>query len=95
MLYRCYVRGENFLTDEGGVPERIGFYTTRWVDANCPEDAETRVVAMLREEPELQRPDWCDGVGPRAMVYVEEIVLVESDARGVNQGFVFFPEDGA
>jgi len=92
-LFRCFVRGENFLTNDGGVPKRIGFYTTRWVDAASPEDAELLVVTMLREEPLLQRPDWYDGVGPRATVYVEEIDLVESEERGVNQGFAFFPEE--
>ncbi len=92
-IFRCFVRGENFLTKEDGVPKRIGFYTTRWVDANSPEDAEMLVVAMLREEPLLQRPDWYDGIGPKAAVYVEEIDMVESEEHGVNLGLAFFPEE--
>lgn len=92
-LYRCLARGENFLMKEDGVPKRIGFYANRWVEATCPEDAEQQVIALLRDEPLLQRPDWHDGAGPNAKVYVEEIEVVEPDQRGPNKGFAIFLED--
>jgi hypothetical protein len=90
--YRCFIRGENFLFRVDGVSKRVGFYTTRWLDAENPEQAEASVIALLRNEPDLQKPDWYDGSGPPAKVYVEEIVVCSADSFGQNAGFSFFEE---
>ena len=70
-----------------------GFYTTRWVEAENPEQAEEIVVSMLRQEPILRKPDRHDGSEPAATVYVEEIEAIEGEPDGPNQGFSFFPEN--
>lgn len=50
--FRCFVAGEDFpgaLVNRPG--ERMGFYTTRIVEAVSPGDAERVVLKMLRNDP--------------------------------------------
>jgi hypothetical protein len=91
--YRCFVRGENFRLEIDGERALHGFYTSRWVEADSPNEAEVAVVALLKQDPILQKPDWHDGSGPQAKVYVEEIEEAEDAWRGSNQGFSFFIEE--
>jgi len=72
----------------------IGFYTTRFVEAESEADAEIAAVRVLQADPrlaiseELRTED--------AMVFVDEIVAVsEGTPGGSNTGFSFFPmEEG-
>jgi len=53
--FRCFVVGENFpdaLVNRPGV--RMGFYTTRVVEASSPGHAERVVLALLRNDPDFR-----------------------------------------
>jgi hypothetical protein len=91
--YRCLVRGENFRLEVNEERRLHGFYTTRWVEAENPDSAEEVVVSLLKQESILQKPDWHDGSGPAAMMFVEEIEEAEGYCIGPNQGFSFFLEE--
>jgi len=88
--FKCLVEGENFPGVLANSDELIGFFTTRFVEAETPEDAEMKVLANLKNEQSLQLPE---GVSPpsNAKVYFEEIeeVLV-SEVPDVNAGFSFY-----
>jgi len=51
--YRVVLNGQNFhLSAEGGVAPH-GFYTTRYVEAATPEQAEQLAMGLVRGDPEL------------------------------------------
>jgi len=93
LLYRCLLRGENFpgiLIGEQG--KTIGFYTTRFVDAASPEEAEQAALNVLRGDSTLAVP--AEQRTPDATVFVERIDEMQADAeRTPNAGFTFFVMD--
>lgn len=92
-VFELFIRGENFRRKEGEVIKLMGFYTTRWTEALNESEAETVVINAMRQTPELQKPDWHDGSGPNAKVYVEEIEEVISGWDGKpGIGFIWFEE---
>ncbi len=88
-LFRCLIRGDNFPGKLIGQKKLIGFYTTRYVEADSPEQAELLAVELLRNDPDLE-------VAPKyrtqdARIFLEEIDEVSSKAEKVpNKGFTFF-----
>ena len=90
-VFRCFIRGENFPGSLAGEPEPIGFYTTRFIEASSPSEAELAALDALRAEPEFElvRPE--DRMGD-AQVYFEQIEEVPAEVgRGPGKGFTFFP----
>ncbi len=85
--YRCLIEGENFPGSIIGETQPVGFYTTRWIEASSPEDAETAALAALRLEPNFQIDD--AEKTKDAKVYFEEIAEVDGPG-GVNSGAVWF-----
>ncbi len=68
----------------------MGFYTTRWVEAETAEAAEPLALEMVRNEFQFSAED--RRRAPDAMMYFEEIVEVEPDTPRVpNQGATWFP----
>ena len=91
-LFRCFIRGENFPGKLVGKREPIGFYTTRFVDAQSPEQAEMLAVDLLRDDEDLEVPP--EHRSQDARVYFEKIEELAADAeRGPNRGFAFFSMD--
>jgi hypothetical protein len=88
--YKCFIAGENFPGAIIGESNTIGFYTTRFVEAKSPEEAETRALANLKNEQTFSLPP---GVArpSNAKVYFENIEEVESsEVNETNLGFSFF-----
>ncbi len=103
MWYRCFIRGENFPGSlagfaarvEGatavGPHESVGFFVTRFVEADSVEQAEENALILLRAEPKLAPPPGYTPTG-KARVFVEEVSEVEVGAVPDPQpGFSFFP----
>ncbi|WP_166213031.1 hypothetical protein [Cognatiluteimonas telluris] len=90
-VFRCLIRGENFPGSLACQAEPVGFYTTRWVEAESPAEAEGLAVGLLREDPTL------NSVAPEqrtedAQVYFESIEeVLPEPGRGSGTGFTFFP----
>jgi hypothetical protein len=88
--YQCRIRGEHFpgeLLEESGL---VGFYTTRVVEADSPEEAETKALANLKDERELQ-------IAPThrtqdARVFFEDISELKRRPVRKPGGFTFFKE---
>jgi hypothetical protein len=71
-----------------GKPTRVGFYTTRFVEANNGDGAEVLAVDLIRSDSWLRKAVSNDRSDP-PMIFAEEIeeVDVPEDALG----FSFFP----
>jgi hypothetical protein len=91
-LYRCFIEGKNFPLEVDGQEGPVGFYTTRFVRADSPENAEILALEMLRSDPSLdvepakRRKD--------TQVLFESISEIDSIPEGCDAtgtGFVFFP----
>jgi hypothetical protein len=91
-LFRCFIRGENFPGEVLGESTAVGFYTTRFVDAESATEAEQIAVAALREDAALTVTS-----EPRiknAKVYFEKIEEMPADTERVpNTGFSFSTMD--
>lgn len=88
-VFRRLMRGENFPGAIAGEPDLVGFYATRFVEADTAADAEAASLRVLRAEPRFNVPDEQRSVD--SAVYFEEIVEVV-DAAGWTEGagFSFF-----
>lgn len=85
--FRCVIEGENFpgvLVRKKGL---VGFFTTRWVEASSPEEAEVAALETLRGEPTFQMKT--PAKGAEAKVYFTVIAEVAGPG-GVNSGATWF-----
>jgi len=88
--FRVFLRGANFLLTFDGQQTRMGFYTTRFVQANNPEGAELLAVDLLRSDKTLRRAANLKTDPP--MIFADEIAEVAADdVPDVSSGFTFFP----
>lgn len=93
--YKVFVRGENFLLNLDGENQKVGFYTTRFVEAENEEAAEYAVMDMLRDDPQLARSVLNESSDP-PMMYADEVEeLISFKGFPVpGTGFSFYPEEG-
>jgi len=89
------VEGHNFLIGVENEIRKHGFYTTRFVEARDEEEAETKVVEMLRNDASLVALTQNDRSDP-PMMYVEEIEELKSfgEFNVPGSGFSWYPEQG-
>jgi hypothetical protein len=92
--FKVLVRGENFLINLDDVKQKMGFYTTRFVEAESEEAAENVAMDMLRHDPKLVKGVLNERSDP-PMMYAEEIEELKSfEGFPVpGGGFAFYPED--
>ncbi|MCM3870937.1 MAG: hypothetical protein ND895_09635 [Pyrinomonadaceae bacterium] len=75
--FKVFVRGENFLVNVDDVKKKLGFYTTRFVEAQDEEAAEYAVMDMLRGDlAEQVLNDRSDS----PMMYAEKVEELDSFA---------------
>ncbi len=89
-IYRVLVNGENFLMTVDGKPEKLGFYTTRFVEASNETEAETAAVSALRQDEQLQGTVLNIADDP-PLLYADEIEQVSALEKA--QGFAFYPSE--
>jgi hypothetical protein len=88
-LFRCFIRGDNFPGKLIGKKEPIGFYTTRFVDAETAEQAEMLAVDLLRNDADLDVA--AKHRTQDAKIHFEKIEEVPAETeRKPNKGFTFF-----
>ena len=91
--YKVRVQGTNFLIRVDTEPTKLGFFTTRFVEAQDEQEAENRRIDSLRVElKELVENDKSDS----PMMFVEEIEELESfgEFRVPGTGFTWYPDEG-
>lgn len=90
--WRVLLNGQNFLLESDGEPKRLGFYTTRFVEAQASEVAELAAVQMVREDSIFQRV--LNDPSDPPMIYAEEITeAVRRDPEYPNTGYSFYDEE--
>lgn len=88
-IFRCFIRGDNFPGKLLGQKKPIGFYTTRFVEADSPEQAEAFAVELLRNDSDLDVPP--EHRTQDAKVHFEDIDEVPAQTKQMpNAGFTFF-----
>jgi hypothetical protein len=75
--YRVLLRGQNFLLNYEGKVQRLGFYTTRFVEADNEAAAEEKALARLRDDPTLRAAVLNEQSDP-PMMFIEEISQLDS-----------------
>src|SRR6266542_154074 len=70
--YSVLVRGENFLIKVEGEDQKLGFYTTAFVEAKDEDEASKKAVDLLRDDQEFKRSVSNDQSDPPLM-FVDEI----------------------
>ncbi len=88
--YKCFIKGVNFpgvLIQEQGL---IGFYLTRYVEANSVKLAETLVLRNLKENTHLKLPEGVP-LPINSKLYFEYIEEVEKKSvPDIEPGFAFY-----
>lgn len=94
--YKVFVRGENFLLKLDGKAGKVGFYTTRFVEARNDHEAEENAISALRNDPTL-RQGVLNEKSDAPMLFAEEIVELDSfDGLTLpGTGLSFYADDGA
>lgn len=89
--WKVFLNGKNFWLLVDGKAQRLGFYTTRIVEAVDERAAELTAVQLLRDDPTLQ--DLLNDRSDPPMIYVEEITEVcAPDAESSKQGRAWYVE---
>lgn len=89
--YRVFVRGENFIVRGDEQDQKLGFYTTVFVEALDEQSAEFKAMELLRTDQKLVSITLNSKSNP-PMMYMEEIEELET-FEGLNlprTGFAFF-----
>ena len=90
MKYGVRLRGENFEMIFEDEERNFGFFTTRFVRASTPEEAEIKAVELVKSDKQLidalLKDRRCD-----PMIYLEEIWEERWWRRIGGKGYTFFP----
>jgi hypothetical protein len=88
--FRCCIEGTNFPGILVNVDKPLGFYTTRFIEADNIEHAELLVLAELKNEKSLQLPPNYQK-NSEARVFFKEVVQVnQAEVPEIAQGFAFY-----
>lgn len=91
-FYRVMLHGENFLVIFDGKLKRVGFYTTRDVEADSFADAARKAVELVKNEYRLK--DSYAEKNESPTVSVKEMRLVMPNEKHLeNRGYTFYKED--
>jgi hypothetical protein len=91
--YRVFILGENFLTVMDGVAQRLGFFTTVFVEADSPEQAGKLAISLLRADHNVVGLAQNPADDPFRLV-IEETLQIGSfgDVTLPRTGLALFPE---
>lgn len=92
--YKVFLKGQNLWLNLDGQPERLGFYTTRFVEAATGENAATTAVQMIRDDPDISS-QILNKPSDAPVVFAEEVEEIEPslDVGYTNTGYTFYPDD--
>ena len=90
--YCVMLRGENFNIEESDI---VGFYTSRWVKAENPDQAEIAAVKLVKEDSNLMNRI-TNGKDNPPMIYLEdlfEVTWLTFLRRNPGAGYSFFSDE--
>jgi hypothetical protein len=90
--YRILLNGQNLLVYLEGSLQRLGFYTTRFVEGNTPDEARSIALDVIGKDAELKEMVFNDLDDPPVFL-IEELKELNSDMElQTNPGFSFYVE---
>ena len=93
--YKVKLHGENFLLNLDGDLKKYGFYATKFVKAESPQEAEKIAIILIHQNPNL-RDTVLNKNTDRPTINMEEIKEVnflKFFAKKSTTDFTFYPED--
>jgi hypothetical protein len=90
--YRVQLKGLNFWLKIDDKPKRVGFFTTRFVEADDEDQAELKAVNLLGDDPKLHGA--LNERGDPPEIVIEEIDEVSAaQVAPALQGYSFFIDE--
>ena len=93
--FKVKLHGKNFFLNLDGEPRKLGFYATRFVKAENPEEAEKIAVILTHQNPNL-RKTLLNENEDRPKINLEgikEISFLKFFAKKSTTDFTFYPKD--
>ena len=93
--FEVKLHGKNFLFNLDGELKKFGFYATKFVTAENPQEAEKIAIILIRQNPNL-RDTVLNENADRPTINLEEIKEVnflKFFAKKSTTGFTFYSED--
>jgi hypothetical protein len=93
--FEVKLHGKNFLLNLDGELKKFGFYATKFVKAENPQEAEKIAIILIRQNPNL-RDTVLNENADRPTINLEEIKeinFLKFFAKKSTTGFTFYPED--
>jgi hypothetical protein len=90
--FRVQLKGLNFWLEINDKPKRVGFYATRFVEAADEDQAESKAVRQLGDDPRLHGV--LNEKGDPPEIVIEEIEKVRPDqVAPMLEGYSFFDDE--
>ena len=93
--FEVKLHGKNFLLNLDGELKKFGFYATKFVKAENPQEAEKMAIILIHQNPNL-RGTALNENADRPTINLEEIKevnLLRFFAKKSTTDFTFYPED--
>jgi hypothetical protein len=89
--YKVFLNGSNFWMKTESQPKLMGLYTTRFLEADTSELAETCAIRLIRGDAKL-RESVIDDKSDPPMIHAEEVVLLQTfeGTEPPDSGYTFF-----
>ena len=85
------LRGENYLIRVEGKKSLMGFYTTRFIEAESLEKAENLAVDTIRKDKNIENVILNKFWHKKPMIYFEEEYEIEEKEMENSHGYTWFP----
>jgi len=89
-----FLNGRNILTDFEGSIRKVGFYTTRFIEAPNSSKAVILATDLVRNDPKVTALLLNAELDPPVFVVKEVVESSERPGEGKNTGLVFYLEEG-
>ncbi len=92
--FRVMLEGRNFLINSDEGPMKMGFYTTRFIEAESSKEAENLSVELIKNDANLKETVLNDQADP-PMIYLESLDELSSfgDNAVPGSGYTFYLEE--
>jgi hypothetical protein len=93
--FKVKLHGKNFFLNLDGEPKKLGFYTTRFVKAANPEEAEKIAVILTHHNPNLRKTllNENDDRPKINLEEIKEISFLKFFAKKSTTDFTFYSEE--
>jgi hypothetical protein len=92
--FRVLLEGRNLLINSQEGLKKMGFYTTRFIEAGSPKQAENLSVELIKNDSKLKKSILNDQADP-PMIYVDSLDELTSfgDNAVPGSGYTFYLEE--